>query len=67
VTVYTLGRVVPLIITTFTVYGFTPLLTNALMHNYISSEEEDEGVIDGGMDKPVYLEMENLSKLKTVK
>jgi len=61
VTVYTLGRVVPLIITTFVVYGFTPLLTNALMHNYITEEEEE--VADG----LVYLEMENLSKLKTVK
>ena len=60
-TVYTLGRVVPLIITTFVVYGFTPLLTNALMHNYISEEEEE--VADG----QVYLEMENLSKLQTVK
>lgn len=60
-TVYTLGRVVPLIIMTFVVYGFTPLLTNALMHNYISEEEEE--VADG----QVYLEMENLSKLQTVK
>lgn len=65
-TVYTLGRVVPLIITTFIVYGFTPLLTNVLMHNYVIMGEEEEGG-DGGAEGHVYLEMENLNKLQTVK
>ena len=65
-TVYTLGKVIPLIITTFAVYAFTPLLSNALMHNYLIADDDEEvGIRDDAGQ--LYLEIENLNKLQTVK